>query len=404
MKTIVIKILSAISALALVSCGGENTNYDSAPQPRFLAQTISTNDSVSISLIGNRADYTITKSAQGYLFTDKAGATSAVAPLSLKRVDFADMSLALDTEGTAGQIFRLYQAAFNRPPDLAGVGFWLAANEAGVTLEQIADAFIRSAEFQSLYGANSTTEDFIIKIYLNALHRPAEPSGHAFWTKAIEGGTTRAAVLVFFSESIENKTATTPSIQGGIAYARSGVAYHPVARAGANQTVNVGTLVVLNGNGSSDTNGDPIKFSWTLIKPSGSFSSLSSATAERPTFTPDVPGTYTLSLAVSDGKLTGIVQSSATVIAVAPTPIIVADTGTYKCTSISHAFALTLYAQGHTYLDRDHDGKPCEATDIATETVATVPVVVVPLIGKQCYVNGYYRSNGTHVSGYWRRC
>jgi hypothetical protein len=38
--------------------------------------------------------------------------------------------------------------------------------------------------------------------------------------------------------------------------------------------------------------------------------------------------------------------------------------------------------------------------------VVTVPVVTLPpvVIGKQCYVNGYYRSNGTYVHGYWRRC
>lgn len=47
---------------------------------------------------------------------------------------------------------------------------------------------------------------------------------------------------------------------------------------------------------------------------------------------------------------------------------------------------------------------------LATVPVVTVPVVTLPpvqppvVVGKQCYVNGYYRSNGTYVHGYWRSC
>jgi hypothetical protein len=404
MISLVRRVLAAILTLTLVSCGGGSANDDSPQAPRFLALTTSSSD--AISLTGNRADYTISKSAQGYLFTDKTG-TSVAAPVSLRRIDFADMSLALDIDGTVGQIFRLYQAAFNRTPDLVGVGFWLAVNEAGIPLDQIANAFIQSAEFQALYGPNSTTDDFVNKIYLNALHRPAEPGGRAFWTRVIESGSTRPSVLVAFSESAENKAATSQSMQGGIPYARSGIAYRPVARAGENQTVNVGTLVNLDGSASSDANGDAIRYSWTISQPHGSSSSLSSTIVERPTLMPDLPGTYTLSLAVSDGNLSGNAQSVVTVIAVAvpvvPAPIKIADSGTYKCTAITHSFALVLYAQGHTYLDRDHDGKPCEVSDVNIEIATSVPVISVP-VTKQCYVNGYRRSNGTYVSGYWRRC
>ena len=33
--------------------------------------------------------------------------------------------LALDINGTAGQVYRLYQAAFDRKPDLVGLGYWI---------------------------------------------------------------------------------------------------------------------------------------------------------------------------------------------------------------------------------------------------------------------------------------
>jgi len=84
----------------------------------------------------------------------------------------------------------------------------------------------------------------------------------------------------------------------------------PVANAGSAQSVLVNDLVLLNGSNSSDANGDSLTYSWTLTIPFGSVATLSSTTAADPTFTPDVVGTYSLSLVVNDGKVS---SSAATV-------------------------------------------------------------------------------------------
>ncbi len=78
----------------------------------------------------------------------------------------------------------------------------------------------------------------------------------------------------------------------------------PVANAGPDQTVQVGNTVALDGSGSYDVNGDALSYRWSLAaKPAGSNATLSNTTAIRPTFVPDLPGTYVLQLLVSDGVL-----------------------------------------------------------------------------------------------------
>ncbi|GEM_PF-1042995 len=77
----------------------------------------------------------------------------------------------------------------------------------------------------------------------------------------------------------------------------------PVANAGLDQSVLVGDLVALNGTGSSDANGDPLSYNWSLTVPVGSTAVLSGANTDSPTFTPDVAGSYLAQLIVNDGQV-----------------------------------------------------------------------------------------------------
>ena len=89
----------------------------------------------------------------------------------------------------------------------------------------------------------------------------------------------------------------------------------PIANAGPAQNVATGTLVALDGSKSSGASSDPLTYNWTLTsKPDGSNAILSITTVPNPTFMPDLAGSYTFNLVVSNGT-TSSAASAVTVVA-----------------------------------------------------------------------------------------
>ncbi len=105
-------------------------------------------------------------------------------------------------------------------------------------------------------------------------------------------GTYKAKLTVSNGTASDNATAVI-----------STVSTPPVANAGPNQTVNLGSTVTLDGSKSSDTDGNPLTYSWSLISiPATSAATLSNSRSVNPTFVADVPGSYIAQLVVNDGN------------------------------------------------------------------------------------------------------
>jgi uncharacterized repeat protein (TIGR01451 family) len=138
----------------------------------------------------------------------------------------------------------------------------------------------------------------------------------------------------------------------------------PVAHAGPDKDVYMTALVTLDGSGSSDPDGDlPLTYQWTQTE--GTASTLSDATAQKPTFTvPTVPGYLKFSLVVTDAL--GAVSAADEVVLNVVNRMPVANAGPDQMVTVSSL--VTLDGSGSS--DPDGDSLAYAWTQTSGETVA----------------------------------
>jgi hypothetical protein len=167
-------------------------------------------------ILAARTGYTVGASGSGFLLSGSMGVDQLN---SVERVTFNDgTGIALDITGHGGEAYRLYQTAFNRAPDQAGLGFQINALDAGNTLLAVANNFLASPEFTRTYGALND-QQFVTQLYANVLHRAPDDGGFAFYTNNLASHVaTRGSVVVGFSESPENQANLVGVEQQGLFY------------------------------------------------------------------------------------------------------------------------------------------------------------------------------------------
>jgi hypothetical protein len=180
----------------------------------------------TVQYAGKSTAYTVTQNSSGALSTVADG-TGSDTLFNVERLQFSNVTVAFDITGNAGEAYRMYAAAFARTPDQVGLGFWVNSLDKGIGLGAMAADFVKSAEFVSLYGSNTSDTTFITNLYKNVLHRAPDAGGAAFWLDSLQqtsahGATSRGDVLASFSESPENQAQVIGAIQHGITYIHYG--------------------------------------------------------------------------------------------------------------------------------------------------------------------------------------
>ena len=124
----------------------------------------------------------------------------------------------------ANQVFRLYQATFNRAPDETGHKRWTSDLFTGeATLADVREGFVGSQEFRNKYAAVDDAT-FVKQMYINVLDRDFDQGEVTQteidnWTNRITDSFTRADVVNGFSESQQlinntNQTANKLAVNG----------------------------------------------------------------------------------------------------------------------------------------------------------------------------------------------
>jgi Ca2+-binding RTX toxin-like protein len=111
-----------------------------------------------------------------------------------------------DPAAHVGQVFRMYDSAFNRQADTGGFENWVTSMYGGAKMASVVTSFMNSAEFTNTYGnINSLTNtQFVTLLYNNVLNRAPDSGGLASWVGALDGGMSRADVFIGFSEATEH--------------------------------------------------------------------------------------------------------------------------------------------------------------------------------------------------------
>ncbi|WP_296256117.1 MULTISPECIES: DUF4214 domain-containing protein [unclassified Pseudomonas] len=164
---------------------------------------------------GGKHDVSIPSSGSTYIVSHDGGTDTLN---NIERIDFGPGSvLALDVKGgeNAGSAYRLYQAAFDRKPDISGLKYWIKELDTSANLQQVAKGFVDSAEFMAL-NPNKDATSIINNLYQHVLHRDADEAGEQYWKSAMAEGMSTHEVLVSFSESQENISNTAAALNSGL--------------------------------------------------------------------------------------------------------------------------------------------------------------------------------------------
>ncbi|MCZ6729621.1 MAG: PKD domain-containing protein [SAR324 cluster bacterium] len=166
------------------------------------------------------------------------------------------------------------------------------------------DQTVKTGETVQLDGGASSDADGNLLTYAWSFASLPAASNATLSNQTVVSPTFVADLDGTYALSLVVNDGTVDSTADSVAITSTAPAVNsaPVANAGPDQSVTVGDTVLLDGSLSSDADGDPLTFLWSLAAvPSGSTAMLSDSTVVNPAFVPDAEGAYTLTLMVNDG-------------------------------------------------------------------------------------------------------
>lgn len=161
-------------------------------------------------ITGGNSDYSVVKlNALASLFSVTATNGHAVVKniasgqvTDITKIQYVEVNgddaLIFANNNVEASIATLYETAFGRTADAAGLDHWFDLAKSGATLKQIADSLVTSAEFAPRAAMTDTA--FINSLYQSTFGRAGEEAGINYWLGAMHNqGATRADLVRSFA-------------------------------------------------------------------------------------------------------------------------------------------------------------------------------------------------------------
>lgn len=228
----------------------------------------------------------------------------------------------------------IYVAAWNSvTTGSPGPKAWLGqfVSDAGTILSNTTDWDVYlTFDLSAIAGNTAPSVDTIMADLANATWGPVKyatnHSPNTIWGSMC-GGTGYITGIDHSAKWIWGSSMSQYNNYGDYQIFRTKVPSLPIANAGANQTVRVGSPVILDGSGSSDpSNNNPLSYSWSFVPAGSDNPTLSDPLSANPTFVANKNGDYNLKLVVTNSL--GVKSAPAYVIVSTYNTAPVAEAGT----------------------------------------------------------------------------
>lgn len=153
---------------------------------------------------GLRADFVLTRRADGWQLRDTRGAEGRDTLTGIERLQFGDSGLALDLDGHAGTVARLVGALFG-PSALARsdlVGLGLALLDSGRSSSELAALAVGSDLFAQAAGSHSNA-DFVRLVYRNVVGTAPGDAELAHYVQLLDSGVTSQSALALMASETD---------------------------------------------------------------------------------------------------------------------------------------------------------------------------------------------------------
>ncbi|HEY1043759.1 MAG TPA: DUF4214 domain-containing protein [Telluria sp.] len=150
-----------------------------------------------VQLGGNRSDYVVTVGDNGEAIVTGGGSSTTITGIQYVALDGGD-ALILAKDEVEAAVSTLYETTFGRAADAYGLEFWFRMARNGVSLNDIAESFVNSAEYADVVG-DITDSTFVNNLFKQTYGHDASAEDLVAYQAKLDAGSSRADLIEEFA-------------------------------------------------------------------------------------------------------------------------------------------------------------------------------------------------------------